>query len=47
MDILDLYAAGLSPEQILEELPYLEREDLQAALSFAAKSVDHAILATV
>jgi len=45
-DVLDLYAAGLSPEAILEELPYLEREDLAAALSFAARSVDHAILAT-
>ena len=33
-DVLDLYAAGLTPEQILKELAHLEREDLQAALSF-------------
>ena len=29
-DVLDLYAAGLSPDQILAELPDLEPEDLQA-----------------
>jgi uncharacterized protein (DUF433 family) len=34
-DVLDLFAAGLTPEQILEELPDLEAEDLQASLRFA------------
>ncbi|MBI3682029.1 MAG: DUF433 domain-containing protein [Acidobacteria bacterium] len=29
-DVLDLFAAGLTAEQILQELPYLEPEDLQA-----------------
>lgn len=32
IDVLDLFASGLSAEQILEEMPDLEREDLQAAL---------------
>ncbi|MBI4750670.1 MAG: DUF433 domain-containing protein [Acidobacteria bacterium] len=32
-DILDLFAAGLSAEQILEEMPDLEMADLQAALN--------------
>jgi uncharacterized protein (DUF433 family) len=32
IDILDLLAAGLSTEQVLEELPDLEPEDIQAAL---------------
>jgi len=45
IDILDLYAAGLSAEQILEEMPDLEREDLQAALQYAARSLDHPVLA--
>ncbi len=36
IDILDLYAAGLSAEQILEEMPDLESEDLQAALLYAS-----------
>jgi uncharacterized protein (DUF433 family) len=36
IDVLDLFAAGLSAEQILEEMPDLEMEDLQAALQYAA-----------
>jgi uncharacterized protein (DUF433 family) len=32
VDILDLYASGLSAEEILDEMPDLEMEDLQAAL---------------
>lgn len=43
-DVLDLYAAGLTADQILEELPDLERDDLQACLTFAARQLDHAIL---
>lgn len=43
-DVLDLYAAGLSSEQILAELPDLEAEDLPAALSYAAWEVDHPVL---
>ncbi|MEO5952422.1 MAG: DUF433 domain-containing protein [Chloroflexia bacterium] len=35
-DVLDLYDAGLTAEQILEEMPDLEHEDLQAALKYAA-----------
>jgi uncharacterized protein (DUF433 family) len=45
IDILDLFAAGLTAEQILEEMPDLEREDLQAALQYAARSLDHPVLA--
>ncbi len=37
IDILDLYAAGLSAEQILEEMPDLEAEDLPAALQYAVE----------
>jgi uncharacterized protein (DUF433 family) len=43
-DVLDLYAAGLTAEQILEEMPDLEREDLQAALLYAARKLDHPVL---
>jgi uncharacterized protein (DUF433 family) len=45
VDILDLYAAGLSAEQILDEMPDLEMEDLQAALQYAARRLDHPVLA--
>ena len=43
-DVIDLFANGLSREQILEEMPDLEFEDLQAALQFASNKVNHAIL---
>lgn len=45
IDVLGLLAAGLSAEQILEEMPDLEREDLQAALQYAARRLDHPVLA--
>lgn len=32
-DVLDLFAAGLSAEQILEEMPDLEIDDLKAPLA--------------
>lgn len=35
-DVLDRYTAGLTAERILEEMPDLEDEDLQAALLYAA-----------
>ena len=43
-DILDLYAAGQSSEQILVDFPDLEAEDLQAALAYAARQIDHPVL---
>ncbi|MEW5929746.1 MAG: DUF433 domain-containing protein [Gemmatimonadota bacterium] len=36
-DVLDLLAAGLSPEQVLDELPDIEPEDITAALQFASR----------
>ena len=44
-DVLDLLAADLTPEQILEELPDLEREDVAACLPFASRRIDHPIVA--
>ena len=35
-DVLDLFAAGLSAHEILDEMPDLEAEDLQASLRFAS-----------
>jgi len=43
-DVLDLFAAGLTAEQILAEMPDLEAEDLQACLRFASRSIDHPVL---
>lgn len=43
VDVLDLLAAGLSAEEVVQELPDLELEDIKAALRFASGRVDHPI----
>jgi uncharacterized protein (DUF433 family) len=40
-DVLDLLAAGLSMDQILQEMPDLEMEDIKAALAYARRRIDH------
>jgi len=45
VDILDLLAAGLSHAQILEELPDLEKEDIEAAIKYARGKIDHPVVA--
>ena len=44
-DVLDLLANGLTPEQILAELPDLEMEDIRACLRFASQRIDHPVVA--
>ena len=44
-DILELLAAGETNEQILAEYPYLEVEDISAALLYAARRLDHPTIA--
>ena len=43
-DVLNLLAAGLSAEEILEDLPDLEMEDIQASLVYAARKLNHPVL---
>lgn len=43
-DILGMLSAGMSETEILEDFPYLEKEDIQAALLFAAKKINHATI---
>jgi uncharacterized protein (DUF433 family) len=43
-DVLDLLATGLSPEQVLEELPDLESADIQACLRYASRKIDHPVV---
>ena len=43
-DVLDLLANGLTPKQIIEELPDLESEDIAACLRFASRRLDHPVL---
>lgn len=42
-DILDLLASGLSAEDVLAELPSLEREDILACLRYASQRIDHPV----
>lgn len=44
-DILDLLANGLSRDEILTELPDLEAADVQAALIYTRRLIDHPMLA--
>ena len=43
-DVLEMLAAGMSAAEILEDYPYLEAEDITAALAFAAAQMDHPVL---
>ena len=44
-DVLDLLAAGLNFDQILDEMPDLEREDITAAITYAKQGIDHPVIA--
>ncbi|MDH2353180.1 DUF433 domain-containing protein [Bradyrhizobium sp. SSUT18] len=44
-DVLGLLSAGQSRESILEDYPYLEEADIDAVLAYAARQVDHPIIA--
>ena len=44
IDVLELLAAGLSPSQVLDELPDLEMADVRAVLKYAVSRVDHPVL---
>lgn len=40
-DVLELLSAGATFDEVLEDYPYLEREDIFAAILFAARQTDH------
>lgn len=44
-DILDLLALGMSSDEILADYPYLETEDIRAALAYAARLANHRVIA--
>jgi uncharacterized protein (DUF433 family) len=43
-DIVDMLAAGASHDEILDDYPYLAREDIAAALAYAARAADHRVI---
>lgn len=44
IDILDMLGGGMTPSEILEEYPYLEAEDIPAALAYASQALDHPVV---
>jgi len=44
VDVLQLLSAGASFEEILRDYAFLEREDILAAIEYAAMQTDHVIL---
>ncbi len=46
VDILELLSAGASVEEILNDYPGLERDDVLASLEYAARQTDHVVLQT-
>ena len=45
IDVLDLLAAGLSRDEVLQDLPDLEAQDIDAVLHYARERLDHPVLA--
>ena len=49
-DVLDMlaslghYTSGMSHQEILDDYPYLEEEDISAVLTYAARQFDHPVL---
>jgi uncharacterized protein (DUF433 family) len=43
-DIPELLSGGASYEEILEDYPYPGREDILAAIEYAARQADHPVL---
>lgn len=44
VDLLELLAAGASHEEVLADYAFLEPADIQAALLYAARLADHAVV---
>ena len=45
-DILELLANGATLEEILHDYSFLEREDIYAAIEYAARQADHTVIET-
>jgi uncharacterized protein (DUF433 family) len=45
-DILELIAAGATRDEILADYDFLEPEDIVAALTYAARQLDHMVIGT-
>lgn len=44
-DVLSYLAAGMTPQEILSDFPYLTEEDIRACLGYAAEREQHTLAA--
>jgi uncharacterized protein (DUF433 family) len=44
VDILQLLSSGATFEEVLADYPFLERDDILAAIEYAALQTDHVVL---
>ncbi len=45
-DVLALLGAGASFEEVLRDYPFLEHDDILAAITYAAQLTDHVVMKT-
>lgn len=43
-DILDMLAEGLLPNEILDDFPYIEIDDIKASLLYASRYINHVVI---
>lgn len=43
-DVLGYLAAGMTEIELLENFPFLEQDDIKAALLYAAKKINHPVI---
>ncbi len=43
-DVLEMLASGMNRDEILDDYPYLEPEDISASLEYAARQSDHPVV---
>lgn len=43
-DVLGYLAAGMTEEELLTDFPFLEKEDIIAALEYASQKLDHPVI---
>ena len=41
IDVLEMLGSGMTSQEILNDFPYLEAEDIQACLIYAAQKLNH------
>ncbi|MEO6722177.1 MAG: DUF433 domain-containing protein [Ferruginibacter sp.] len=43
-DVLGYLAAGMPAQEILNDFPFLEADDIKAALLYASEKIDHSLI---